>query len=175
MSDKKLLTIFGATGNQGGSIIDAVLASPDLQAKYALRGVTRDPASSKSQALAIQGVEMVQADLNDVDSLEKAMKGAYGAFGVTDFWAVMSKDIEIQQGKNLFEAAKKASVKHYVWSSLPYAEKLTNGELKHVDHFDSKAIVEEHIEASKGGMIASYFRPAMVRSLFCGMTVDKRC
>ncbi|GAB1734836.1 hypothetical protein NU195Hw_g9320t1 [Hortaea werneckii] len=158
---KKLLTIFGATGNQGGSIIDLVLASPELSTKYALRGITRDPSSAKSQALASQGVDMVQADLNDVASLQRAMQGAYGAFGVTDFWAVMSKEVEFQQGRNLFEAAKAAGVRHYVWSSLPWAEKLTEGVLRHVDHFDSKAMVEEYVEANKGGMVVSYYMPAM--------------
>lgn len=73
----------------------------------------------------------------------------------------MSKDTEIQQGKNIFEAAKSQGVHHYIWSSLPYAEKLTAGVLKHVDHFDGKAIVEAHIEANKGDMLASYFMPAM--------------
>ncbi|RMY69576.1 hypothetical protein D0863_06369 [Hortaea werneckii] len=158
---KRLLTIFGATGNQGGSIIDLVLASPELSTKYALRGITRDPSSAKSQALASQGVGMVQADLNDVASLQRAMQGAYGAFGVTDFWAVMSKEVEFQQGRNLFEAAKAAGVRHYVWSSLPWAEKLTEGVLRHVDHFDSKAMVEEYAEANKGGMVVSYYMPAM--------------
>ncbi|KAI7279473.1 hypothetical protein KC345_g5351 [Hortaea werneckii] len=158
---KKLLTIFGATGNQGGSIIDLVLASPELSTKYALRGITRDPSSAKSQALASQGVDMVQADLNDVASLQRAMQGAYGAFGVTDFWAVMSKEVEFQQGRNLFEAANAAGVRHYVWSSLPWAEKLTEGVLRHVDHFDSKAMVEEYVEANKGGMVVSYYMPAM--------------
>ncbi|GAB1735150.1 hypothetical protein NU219Hw_g217t1 [Hortaea werneckii] len=158
---KKLLTIFGATGNQGGSIIDVVLASPDLSAKYALRGITRDRTSAKSQALASQGVDMVQADLNDVGSLQKAMEGAYGAFGVTDFWAVMSKEVEFSQGRNVFAAAKAAGVRHYVWSSLPWAEKLTGGVLRHVDHFDSKAMVEEYVEANKGEMVASYYMPAM--------------
>ncbi|KAI6787662.1 hypothetical protein KC363_g9029 [Hortaea werneckii] len=158
---KKLLTIFGATGNQGGSIIDVVLASPDLSTKYALRGITRDPSSAKSRALASQGVDMVQADLNDVASLQKAIQGAYGAFGVTDFWAVMSKEVEFQQGRNLFEAAKAAGVEHYVWSSLPWAEKLTGGVLRHVDHFDSKAMVEEYVEENKGEMVVSYYMPAM--------------
>ncbi|RMY69079.1 hypothetical protein D0862_14915 [Hortaea werneckii] len=158
---KKLLTIFGATGNQGGSIIDVVLASPDLSTKYALRGITRDPSSAKSQALASQGVDMVQADLNDVGSLQKALEGAYGAFGVTDFWAVMSKEVEFTQGRNVFAAAKAAGVRHYVWSSLPWAEKLTGGVLRHVDHFDSKAMVEEYVEANKGEMVVSYYMPAM--------------
>lgn len=162
MASKKLLTIFGATGNQGGSVVDTVLTHPHLKDKYALRGITRNTSSAKAQALAAQGVDMVQADLDDVESMKKAVKGSYGVFGVTDFWAVMSKGIEIQQGKNIFEAVTTEGVKHYVFSSLPYVEKLTKGVLKHVDHFDSKAIVEEYIEANKGNMIASYLMPAMV-------------
>jgi len=161
MSSKKLLTIFGATGNQGGSVIDAVLGNPDLKEKYSLRGVTRDPSSSKSKALADKGVEMVQADLNDVEALKKAVKGAYGAFGITDFWSLLDKQKEIQHGKNIFEACKAEGVKHYVFSSLPWAEKVTKGVLKNVDHFDSKAEVEEFIEQNKGDMIASYVMPAM--------------
>ncbi|KAK5122226.1 hypothetical protein LTR85_004136 [Meristemomyces frigidus] len=161
MASKQLLTIFGATGNQGGSVIDTTLSHPGLKDKYALRGITRDPSSAKAQALADKGVEMVAADLNDVDSMKKAIEGSYGVFGVTDFWAVMSKDIEIQQGKNIFESCKTQGVKHFVFSALPYAERITDGVLKHVDHFDSKAIVGEYIEANKGEMIASYFMPAM--------------
>ena len=161
MSEKKIITVFGATGNQGGSVIDTVLARPELSSKYALRGITRDPSSSKSKTLADKGVEMVKADLDDVDAMKQAIKGSHGVFGVTDFWAVMDKQREIQQGKNIFEAAKSQGVKHYIFSSLPYVEKLTKGELKHVEHFDSKAIVEEYIEENKGDMIASYFMPAM--------------
>lgn len=163
MASKKLLTIFGSTGNQGGSVIDAVLARPRLQEKYSLRGITRDPASSKSKALSEKGVEMVQADLNDVESMKAAVKGSYGVFGMTDFWAVMDKDIEIQQGKNIFEACKSVGVEHYVFSALPYAEKITDGVLKHVDHFDSKAIVAEFVEANKGDMIASFFVPGEIQ------------
>ncbi|WPH01354.1 Hypothetical protein R9X50_00419600 [Acrodontium crateriforme] len=161
MASKNLLTIFGATGNQGGSVLDIILSRPELNSKYALRGITRDPSSAKSQALAAKGVEMVKAELNDVESLKAAVKGSYGVFAMTDFWAVMSKDIEVQQGMNLFEAVKSQGVKHYVWSTLPHVEKMTNGVLKHVDHFDGKANVAEHVEANKGDMIVSYFMPSM--------------
>ena len=71
----------------------------------------------------------------------------------------MDKQVEMKQGKNIFEACKEEGVKHYVFSTLPYAEKITNGVLKNVDHFDGKAIVAEFVEANKGDMIASYFMP----------------
>jgi hypothetical protein len=71
----------------------------------------------------------------------------------------MNKDIEIQQGKNIFEACKAEGVSHLVFSSLPHVEVLTKGVLQHVDHFDGKAIVEQYIEQNKGEMVASYFMP----------------
>jgi hypothetical protein len=172
MSSKRLLTIFGATGNQGGSVIDLVLARPELSTKYALRGITRDPSSSKSQKLASLGVEVVKGDLDDADSLRTAVQGSHGVFGVTDFWSIMSKSREIQQGKNILAACKSADVKHFVWSSLPNVSKLSKGKHTLVEHFDGKAEVEEVIEAEKGGMIASYYMPAMFIDTIKGMVND---
>ena len=169
---KRTLTIFGATGNQGGSVIDVVLARPELSTKYALRGVTRDPSSSKSQKLASLGVEVVKADLDDVDSLKKALLGSYGAFGVTDFWALNSKEREVTQAKNIFAACQAADVKHYVWSSLPNVSKLSKGKHTDVEHFDGKAEAQDYIEANKGGMIASYFMPAMFSEALKGLIND---
>ena len=164
MSAKKLITVFGATGNQGGSILDIVLARPDLQEKWALRGITRDPQSSKSKALTEKGVEMVKADVDDPESVKQAVSGSYGVFGVTDFWSIMDKEREIKQGKNIFQASKEAGVKHFVWSALPYAEKITDGALKHVDHFDSKAIVALHAEENKSDMWVTYVMPGLFTS-----------
>ena len=161
MSSQKLLTIFGSTGNQGGSVIDLVLNKPELQQKYRLRGITRDASSASAQNLASEGVEMVSANINDLESLRKAIRGSYGVFGVTNFWDkdVMSKDIEVQQGKNIFEACKAEQISHFVFSALPNVERLSSGALRRVEHFDGKAEVAEYIEANKHGMIASYFMP----------------
>ena len=63
-----ILTVVGATGVQGGSVVDAALAS----GTYQIRAVTRDIQSDKAQALAAQGVQLVAADLNDEQSLVKA-------------------------------------------------------------------------------------------------------
>lgn len=157
----KIITVFGATGNQGSGVINTVLAVPNLKARYALRAVTRDVESEKSQTLKAKGIEVVKADLNDVESLKAAVRGSYGVFGMTDFWSIHSAEIEVQQGKNIFTACKEEGVAHLVYSSLPWATKLTDGVLSRLAHFDSKASVEEFVEANKGNMIASYFMPAM--------------
>jgi uncharacterized protein YbjT (DUF2867 family) len=68
--------------------------------------VSRDLSKPKSQALIIQGVEVVTADLNDPQSIFSVLEGAYAVFLVTDFWATFSKEAEILQGKTLADAAK---------------------------------------------------------------------
>lgn len=55
----KLLTVFGATGKQGGSIIEALLSDAALTEEFTIRGVTRDASKPAAQALAARGVEVV--------------------------------------------------------------------------------------------------------------------
>lgn len=145
MPDKKIIAVMGATGAQGGGLINAILNDPD--GGFIPRAVTRDTNSDRAQNLLEKGVEVVQADLNDVESLKKAFKGAYGAFCVTNYWELLSPEKEIAQAKNLAEAAKSAEVSHAVWSTLEDSRKwvpLNNdsmptlmGKYK-VPHFDAK-------------------------------------
>jgi uncharacterized protein YbjT (DUF2867 family) len=168
MSPTKLLTVFGATGNQGGSVIKAVLAHPTLSKEYKIRAITRDPSKPNAQALAAKSVELVKADMEDADSVKHALEGSYAVFAVTNYWEKMSKDLEVQQGKTITDAAKAVGVKHLVWSALPNATKLTNGVLSGIEHFDSKAEVAEYIENIKGDMVATYFMPAFYMSSIKG-------
>lgn len=55
----KLITVFGSTGNQGGSVIRAILAHPQLSKDWKIRGITRNANKPDAQALAAQGVEMI--------------------------------------------------------------------------------------------------------------------
>lgn len=54
----KLITVFGATGNQGGSVIKHILADSTLSKIFKIRGITRDTSKPAAQALAKQGVEL---------------------------------------------------------------------------------------------------------------------
>lgn len=159
MASRKLITVFGATGNQGGSVVETLL-QPLFNQRYQIRGVTRDPSKPSSQKLAAKGVEVVQANLDDAASVEAAVRGSYGVFGVTNFWESQDANKEIQQGKNIFEASKAAGVRHLVFSTLPNTRKMTGGKLD-VHHFDSKAAIGDYIEANKGGALsATYYQPA---------------
>lgn len=67
----KLVVVLGATGKQGGSVVDALLKSSE---SYSVRAVTRNPNTDKGRALAARGVEVVAADLDDYNSLLKAFE-----------------------------------------------------------------------------------------------------
>jgi uncharacterized protein YbjT (DUF2867 family) len=72
----KTIAVVGATGGQGGSVVDSFLG-----AGYAVRAITRNASSPKATALKERGVEVVTADLNDLDSLVKAFEvSLYPAF-----------------------------------------------------------------------------------------------
>lgn len=106
MADKKILVVFGATGNQGGSIIDAVLGDSKTANEFKIRGITRDPSKPNAKALEAKGVECVAADINNKDQIEAAFKDAYAIFAMTNYWETMDAELEMQQGRNIADLAK---------------------------------------------------------------------
>jgi uncharacterized protein YbjT (DUF2867 family) len=146
MADKKIIAVIGSTGSQGGGLVNAILADPN--GGFAARAITRDPSKDKAKALAAKGAEVVQADIDDVESLKKAFAGAHGVYGVTNFWEHFSAEKEKQQAKNIAEAAKAAGVKHVIWSTLEDTRQFMAADDKRmpilqdkyrVPHFDAKA------------------------------------
>jgi uncharacterized protein YbjT (DUF2867 family) len=116
MSAKKIITVFGATGAQGGGLARAIANDPT--GEFAVRAVTRDINSEKAKALAASGAEVVQGDLGDPASVHKALEGAYGAYFVTFFWAHFSPEQEKAEAALFAKAAKEAGIKHAIWSTL---------------------------------------------------------
>jgi uncharacterized protein YbjT (DUF2867 family) len=113
---EKIIAVTGATGAQGGGLVRAILADP--AGGYTARAITRNPDSDAARALRDQGVEMVQADLDDEAGMRRAFAGAHGAFCVTNFWEHFSPEREQAQARNLARAARAAGVKHAIWSTL---------------------------------------------------------
>ena len=111
-----LLTIFGATGKQGGGVARAALADP--QRRFRVRAVTRRPAAPAALDLCSAGAEVVVADLDDPASVERAMQGADAAFCVTNFWEHFSPQRELAQAHAMARAAARAGVRHVIWSTL---------------------------------------------------------
>jgi uncharacterized protein YbjT (DUF2867 family) len=162
---KKIITVFGATGAQGGGLVRAILA--DANSEFSVRAVTRDATSDKAQALAALGAEVVAADVDDKESILKALHGAYGAYFVTFFWDHFSPDKEFQQAKNFAEAAAEAGIQHAIWSTLEDTRKFMSldddrmptlqGQYK-VPHFDKKG--EADALFTEAGVPTTFLRTA---------------
>ncbi|MFD5572278.1 NmrA/HSCARG family protein [Streptomyces cadmiisoli] len=125
MESKKVIAVVGATGKQGGGLVDAVLTDPD--SPFVVRALTRDASSRAAKEMAARGVEVVEADLDSEISLVQAFAGAHGVFVVTDFWSPLTPEQEavrprtireFEQATNAARAAKAAGVSHVVWSTL---------------------------------------------------------
>lgn len=100
------ILVVGATGQQGGGVINALLASGSTDLK--IRALTRNPASSAAQALSKRGIEPVKGNLLDRQSLAKALTGCDAAYLVTDFRGPEDIDGELKQGRQFVDAAAEA-------------------------------------------------------------------
>lgn len=170
----KLICIVGVTGNQGGSVAQRFLKDPN----WRVRGLTRNPASPAAQKLAAQGIELVQADLDNVDTLTSAFQGGNLIFSVTNYWEPFFRpdcrqkaaaagiscrkyayDVELQQGKNIADAAAKVAEgldeNGFIASTLSHAALCSKGEFKELYHFDAKADVFPHYVNEKHSMLAA--------------------
>ena len=134
MAEQKTILVTGATGHQGGAVARELLSHG-----FKVKAFTRKPDSEKAQKLKKLGAEIVKGDYDDPASIEKAMKGIWGVFAVQNTWEA-GVEKEEKQGKDMAQAAKKAGVQHYVYSSVGSADKKTG-----IPHFDNKYRVEETV------------------------------
>jgi uncharacterized protein YbjT (DUF2867 family) len=132
----KTVLVTGATGKQGGSLVN------ELKGKdFTLRAMTRKPDSENARKLATAGVEVVGGDLDNEDSLRRALDGAWGVFAVQNTWEA-GVEREEEQGKRLARLAREAGVQHYVYASVGSAHRHTG-----IPHFDNKARVEDVVRS----------------------------
>ena len=144
----KLILVAGATGQQGGAVARHLLKQPG----FAVRALTRDSAKPASRALAQQGAEIFQGNLDDPASIRRALEGIWGVFSVQNFMET-GYEGEIRQGKLLADAAKAAGIQHFVYSSVVSADRQTG-----LPHFESKWQIEQHI--ARSGLSHTILRPA---------------
>ena len=129
-TNKKLIAVVGATGQQGGAVVRALQADK----QFKVRALTRNPAKHRELA-----DEVLQADLTSPETLTAAFEGAHGVFLVTNFQEHGAD--ELTQATAAVHAARDAGVKHFVWSTLPDVEAIGKGKF-HVPHFTGKAKVD---------------------------------
>src|SRR4029450_3427648 len=138
MAQSKLVLVTGATGKQGGAVVEALLTRG-----HQVRALTRNSASPAAKRLREQGVESAVGDFTDHDSLVRAARGVDAVYAMSTPYE-QGAEKEPAQGMTLTDAAKAAGVAHLIYSSVASANRATG-----VPHFDSKYAVEKHLQASR--------------------------
>lgn len=109
---QKTILVTGATGAQGGAVVDAA-----LDAGWMVRALVRSPERDDATALAARGVEIAQGSYEAPDSLVEACKGVDAAFSVQ--MAIGNPPgSEVTHAERLIAAARAADVAHMVHSSV---------------------------------------------------------
>jgi uncharacterized protein YbjT (DUF2867 family) len=141
----RLILVTGATGKQGGTVLR------HLRAKgFPVRALTRDPSQPSARALLDEGAEVTGGNMDDIDSLRRAMEGVWGVFSVQPYQA--GPEAETREGIALADAAQRSRVNYFVYSSVGGADRNTG-----IPHFDSKYKIEEHVRTT--GIPYTIFRP----------------
>jgi uncharacterized protein YbjT (DUF2867 family) len=156
-NNKKLIAVFGATGQQGGGVVRALQDSE----QFRVRALTRNP--EKHLDL---GDEIVEADLDRPETLKAPFEGAHGVFLVTNFWEQGTD--ELKQATAAVRAAKDAGVKHFIWSTLPNVEAISGGKFD-VPHFSGKAKIDQIVKeagfANHTFVIAPFYYQGLLGAL----------
>ncbi|KAI1827435.1 hypothetical protein F4861DRAFT_535998 [Xylaria intraflava] len=148
----KVILVTGATGKQGGAVINALLNLKNED--FAIVAVTRDalkPGARKLKAAHPQ-IKLAQGDLDDVPALfREAQKVAEKPiWGVYSVQVSMGKGVtaegEIRQGKALIDESIKAGVHHFVYSSVERGgDEASWDNPTPVPHFRTKHTIEHHL------------------------------
>jgi uncharacterized protein YbjT (DUF2867 family) len=133
-SERDLIVVTGATGRQGGAVARELLA-----AGRRVRAMTRRPDGAPAKALAALGAEIVTGDLDDPESLGRALEGAWGTYAVQNTWEA-GVEKEEEQGKRYAEAARSVGVQHFVYASVGSAHRSTG-----IPHFENKWRIEQRV------------------------------
>jgi uncharacterized protein YbjT (DUF2867 family) len=156
---ERSILVFGATGQQGGAVVTALLADG-----WAVKALVRNPANPKAKELARSGASVVAGDMADPASVRAAMAGAYGVFSVQPSsgqgaaYDVSDQD-EFIYGVTIADLARVEGVRHLVYTSVAAAGKGPTG----MGHFDTKTQIEEHIRNL--GLANTIIRPATFMEL----------
>lgn len=148
MTAKNRILVIGATGRQGGAVARRL-----VEEGLPVDALTRDPSGAAALGLRRRGVRVLRGDLAEPFTLACALEGKRAVFAVTDFWE-HGYDAELRQGRELVEAARRAGVEHFVFSSVGGTER-TQG--LGIRHFDAKREIEA--EVARSGMTWTILRP----------------
>jgi hypothetical protein len=137
----------GGTGAQGMPIVRQLVSD----GKYAVRVLTRDPASRRAQALlALGGVSMFTGTFADESVLREGMRGCDGIYLNIDGFNAGEKN-EMYWAMRAYEIALEEGIRFFVYGNLDYALKKGGYDTRYrTGHYDGKGRIGEWILTQNG-------------------------
>ncbi|MBD1924562.1 NmrA/HSCARG family protein [Microcoleus sp. FACHB-831] len=129
--------LIGVTGGTGGNAIAGFLE----QGVTNLRAITRkiDPNRPSLSKMLNAGIELVEANLDDENSLEAAFAGISAVYcHATSKDSAKPDPLEVERAKRVAQVAKKADIKHFVYNSAGSADRNSG-----ISHIEQKYKVEQ--------------------------------
>ena len=160
--DKKTIVVCGATGKQGGAVLNAL----DENGHWNIVAISRDVDGEKAQEIRKRGISVIEADLMNKASLIKAFKDAYGVYGMTMPLTEKGKidtELDFIQGRNILDACLENDVRHLVLSTVLYVEE---GQERTLTYIKRKIDVENMVKES--GMPYTFLCPGSFMDDFGG-------
>ena len=161
---KRRILVTGATGNQGGAVIEALTSSAEVDSLEIL-ALTRNPSSPKAQQLTAKSksIILLRGDLSDCAAIFKAASDPILAvFSVqTDVYGSPEKVSQGEvQGCALIDAAVGHGVSHFVQASGDRGgPENSDVDPTSVPQFITKFVVENHLKHQKA-MTWTILRPS---------------
>jgi uncharacterized protein YbjT (DUF2867 family) len=146
MNSGKTILVAGATGRQGGAVIQHLLKN-----NFKVKALSRTPDSISARKLISEGITIVKGDMSDTASLVKAMEGCYGVYSIQNYFEYGGEK-EILFGKNMVDAARKSNLPHFIFGSIAGVDTDTR-----LPHFETKYTIEKYIREI--GLHATILRP----------------
>lgn len=150
--------LIGVTGGTGGNVVKGF----HQQQLTNLRAITRKidlnrPSLSK---MTEAGVELVEANLDDENSLAAAMNGISAIYcHATSADSAKPDPLEVERAKHVAQAAKKADIKHFVYNSAGGADRNSG-----IPHIEQKHKVEQIL--SSAGLPTTMLRACLFMEEF---------
>lgn len=163
---QRTVLVTGATGKQGGALVDQLIAD---KSPLNILALTRnvESASAKKLAAKSSNITLIRGDFDDCDAIFSKLPATH-----PKVWGVYSIQVAIggkstpaseeRQGKALIDAAIKHGVEMFVYSSVERGgDQVSDTTATAVPHFASKFRIEQYLraQAEKSGMKWTIFRP----------------
>lgn len=158
-SSHRRIIVTGATGKQGGALIEALLAHTNQP--FDIYAVTRNTTSAGAKRLASKpNVHVIAGDFEHPEAIFQQVENAWGVFSVTTPMGSGGAKTEEVQGKAMTKAALDAKVKHIVYTSVDRGAN-SDYDATDIPHFISKKNVEDDIKAKtqSGETTWTFLRP----------------